>query len=161
MLWVLICKVHIIIVTVYYYHVTYEFLRESTLYSLPECQEAPCSKQAPHLKFKWQQREILLWQLPQMKLINNEVNVYYLDNKWKTIVFTFCAVANCPPPEIVMKKRRGKEQEMYLITYSMRQGFCELLTNLMFMIVSLLRLDNDFLLLVSRKSSSISFFLWT
>ena len=107
------------------------------------------------------QREIMLWQLPQMKLINNEVNVYYLDNKWKTIVFTFCVVANCPPPEIVMKKRRGKEQEMYLITYSMRQGFCELLTNLMFMIVSLLRLDNDFLLLVSRKSSSISFFLWT
>ena len=107
------------------------------------------------------QREIMLWQLPQMKLINNEVNVYYLDNKWKTIVFTFCVVANCPPPEIVMKKRRGKEQEMYLITYSMHQGFCELLTNLMFMIVSLLRLDNDFLLLVSRKSSSISFFLWT
>ena len=35
-----------------YYHVTCEFQSESTLYSLPECQETPCSKQAPYLKFK-------------------------------------------------------------------------------------------------------------
>ena len=32
--------------TVSYYHLTYEFQSESTLYSLPECQETPCSKQA-------------------------------------------------------------------------------------------------------------------
>ena len=32
-----------------YYHVTYEFQCESTLYSLPECQGTPCSKQAPYL----------------------------------------------------------------------------------------------------------------
>ena len=38
--------------TVCYYHVTYEFQSESTLYSLPECQGTPCSKQAPYLKFK-------------------------------------------------------------------------------------------------------------
>ena len=30
-------------------------LRVSLLYSLPECQGTPCSKQAPYLKFKWQQ----------------------------------------------------------------------------------------------------------
>ena len=36
-------------------YVTYEFQSESTLYSLPECQGTPCSKQAPYLKFKWQQ----------------------------------------------------------------------------------------------------------
>ena len=30
---------------------------ESTLYSLPECQGTPCSKQAPYLKFKWQQHD--------------------------------------------------------------------------------------------------------
>ena len=30
------------IVTVCYYHVTYEFQSESTLYSLPECQGTPC-----------------------------------------------------------------------------------------------------------------------
>ena len=35
-----------------YYHVTYEFQSESTLYSLPECQGTPCSTQAPYLKFK-------------------------------------------------------------------------------------------------------------
>ena len=29
---------------------------EFTLYSLPECQGSPCSKQALYLKFKWQQR---------------------------------------------------------------------------------------------------------
>ena len=34
------------------YHVTYEFQGESTLYSLPECQGSPCSKQASYLKFK-------------------------------------------------------------------------------------------------------------
>ena len=38
--------------TVYYYHATYEFQRESTLYSLPECQETSCSQQNPYLKFK-------------------------------------------------------------------------------------------------------------
>ena len=38
--------------TVYYYHVTYEFQSESTFYSLPEYQVTPCSKPAPHLKFK-------------------------------------------------------------------------------------------------------------
>ena len=38
-------------------HVTYEFQSESTLYSLPECQGTPCSKQVPYLKFKWQQRD--------------------------------------------------------------------------------------------------------
>ena len=27
---------------------------ESTYYSLPECQETPCSKQTPYLNFKWQ-----------------------------------------------------------------------------------------------------------
>ena len=43
--------------TVCYYHVTYKFQSESTPYSLPECQQTPCSKQAPYLKFKWQQRD--------------------------------------------------------------------------------------------------------
>ena len=41
-LWALICTVHL---TVCYYHITYEFQSESTLYSLPECQGTPCSKQ--------------------------------------------------------------------------------------------------------------------
>ena len=43
------------LLTVCYYHVTYEFRSESTLYSLPECQGTPCSKQASYMKFKWQQ----------------------------------------------------------------------------------------------------------
>ena len=43
--------------TVCYYHVTHEFQSESTLYSFPECQGTPYSKQAPYLKFKWQQRD--------------------------------------------------------------------------------------------------------
>ena len=38
--------------TVFYYHVTYEFQGESTLYSLLECQGTPCSKQSLYLKFK-------------------------------------------------------------------------------------------------------------
>ena len=41
--------------TVCYYHVTYKFQSESTLYSLPECQGTFCLKQVPYLKFKWQQ----------------------------------------------------------------------------------------------------------
>ena len=43
--------------TVCYYHITYEFQSESTICSLHECQGTPCSKQAPYLKFKWQQRD--------------------------------------------------------------------------------------------------------
>ena len=46
-----------LILTVCYYHVTYELQSESTLYSLPECQGTPCSNKAPYLKFKWQQRD--------------------------------------------------------------------------------------------------------
>ena len=46
-----------VLLTVCYYHVTYKFQSESTLYRLPECQGTPCSKQAPYLKFKWQQRD--------------------------------------------------------------------------------------------------------
>ena len=49
-LWLLICTVHL---TVCYYHVTYEFQSEATLYSLPEYQGTTCSKQATYLKFKW------------------------------------------------------------------------------------------------------------
>ena len=44
--------------SVCYYHVTYEFQSESTVYSLPECQKIPCSKRTPYLKFKWQQRDL-------------------------------------------------------------------------------------------------------
>ena len=33
-------------------HVTYEVQSDSTLHSLPECQETLCLKQAPYLKFK-------------------------------------------------------------------------------------------------------------
>ena len=38
-----IIRIHILLY-VRYYHVTYDIQSESTLYSLPECQETPCSK---------------------------------------------------------------------------------------------------------------------
>ena len=41
----------LLVLAVFYYHVTYEFQSESRLHSLPECQKTPCSKQAPYLKF--------------------------------------------------------------------------------------------------------------
>ena len=40
-----IIRIHILLY-VRYYHVTKEIQSESTLYSLPECQGTPCSKQA-------------------------------------------------------------------------------------------------------------------
>ena len=42
--------------TVSYYHLTYKFQSESTVYSLAECQGPLCSKQSRYIKFKWQQR---------------------------------------------------------------------------------------------------------
>ena len=39
-------------------YIAHEFQSESTLYSLPECQGIPCSKQAPYLTFKWLQRDL-------------------------------------------------------------------------------------------------------
>ena len=44
--------------TVCYYHVTYKFQSESIHIVLPECQETPCWKQAPYLKFKLQQCDL-------------------------------------------------------------------------------------------------------
>ena len=42
----------IIALIVYYYHATYEFQSESTLYSLSKCQGSPFSKQALYLEIK-------------------------------------------------------------------------------------------------------------
>ena len=36
---------------------THKFQSESALYSLPKCQANPCLKQAPYLKFQWQQQD--------------------------------------------------------------------------------------------------------
>ena len=44
--------------TACYYHVTYEFQSESTLYSLPECQGIIYSKQVPYMKFKREQLDL-------------------------------------------------------------------------------------------------------
>ena len=44
---------------VYYYRVTYVVQSKSALYSLPESQGTPCSKQAPYLKFMWLLRNSL------------------------------------------------------------------------------------------------------
>ena len=48
---------HTVSLTVSYYHAKYEFQSEYTLYSLPECQLTPFSKQAPYLMFKLQKRD--------------------------------------------------------------------------------------------------------
>ena len=53
-----------------YYHVTFDFQSESTLCSLPECQGSPCSKKAPYLKFKLQERD--LNPQPLSSLTNNQ-----------------------------------------------------------------------------------------
>ena len=41
-----------LLLTVYYYHVTYDFQSESILHSVPECQGTPCSKQVEYMTFK-------------------------------------------------------------------------------------------------------------
>ena len=51
-----LCKI-LMILTVCYYHVSYEFQSESTFYTLPKCQRTPSSKPAPYLKFNWQWRD--------------------------------------------------------------------------------------------------------
>ena len=43
--------------TACYHPVTYDYYSESALYSFPECQGTPCSKQVLDLKFKWQERD--------------------------------------------------------------------------------------------------------
>ena len=62
------CSVGVSFQSVSYDHVTCEFQSESTLYSLPECQETPCSKQAlsVRLRTKWLWVRILL---PSLKLL--------------------------------------------------------------------------------------------
>ena len=50
----------------------------------------------------------------------------FLTIKEKPLYPNFSVVANCTQPEIVTKKRRGKEQEIYLITHSMQCGLYEI-----------------------------------
>ena len=45
-------------VTVCYYNATYKFQSQPTPCSLPECQGNSSLKEAPYLKFKWQQRNL-------------------------------------------------------------------------------------------------------
>ena len=67
MLWVLICTVHLTVC----YHDTHEFQSESTLRNLPECQITSCSKQAPYLKFKLQQRVCTHNHLVHKRILNH------------------------------------------------------------------------------------------
>ena len=47
--------------TVCYYHFTYEFQSESTLYSLPECQGTPCSMVSMKWSRKYWNSKLVLW----------------------------------------------------------------------------------------------------
>ena len=67
-----------------YCHVMYEFQSESTPYSLPECQGTPCSKQAPYLKFKWQQRDSIQNHLVCERTLNHLSKLAYLA-KWLSV----------------------------------------------------------------------------
>ena len=57
---------------------------------------------------------------------NNDGDVYYLDESKKAIVSSFAVVGNCPPPEVVSHKRRGKQEDMYFVDHNLHQGLCEL-----------------------------------
>ena len=50
------------------------------------------------------------WELPQIELIKQKGDFYYLNNERKVIVSAFRVVANFSPSEILVKKRRDKEQ---------------------------------------------------
>ena len=56
----------------------------------------------------------------------NEGDIYYMDTKNRAIISAFCVAGNCPPPVILMKKQRGKEQEMYLIDHDLHETLCEI-----------------------------------
>ena len=56
---------------------------------------------------------------------NNDGDLYYLDTDRTAIVSAYCVVGNCPPPEILLEKRRGKQQEMFLINQTLHQALCE------------------------------------
>ena len=75
-----------VLLTVCCYHVTYKFQSESTLYRLPECQGTPCSKQAPYLKFKWQQRDS--HPQPLSSLTNTFINEHFRKQTHEHISFT-------------------------------------------------------------------------
>ena len=44
---------------------------------------------------------------------NTGCDIYYLDTK-RALISSFCVVGSCPPPEVLLQKRKGKEQ-MYKI----------------------------------------------
>ena len=73
---------NILILILCYYQVTYKFQSESTRYSLSECQWTPCSKQAPYLKFKWQQRDSNPQHLVRKQTVNHLWLSVRLRTKW-------------------------------------------------------------------------------
>ena len=73
-----------------------------------------------------------LHQVVQGQYLENHQNntkdgdIYFLDVSKTAIVSAFSVVGNCPEPAIVTRKRRGKEQNMFLIDHNLHQGLCEL-----------------------------------
>ena len=55
---------------------------------------------------------------------NTDCDIYYLDTKRALI--SSCAIGSCPPPEILVQKRKGREQQMYKIKSNLHQTLCEL-----------------------------------
>ena len=56
---------------------------------------------------------------------NTDCDIYYLDTKI-ALISSFCVVGSCPPPEIIVQKRKGREQQMYKINSNLHQALCEL-----------------------------------
>ena len=52
----------------------------------------------------------------------NDGDMYYIETKKKAIISTFCIKENCPSPTAVIEKKRGKEQEMYLVYNELHQA---------------------------------------
>ena len=61
----------------------------------------------------------------EMHKTNNDGDIYFLDEDRTAIVSAYCVVGNCPPPETMLQKRCGRQQDMFLITHNLHQALCE------------------------------------
>ena len=116
--WVLICRVHL---TLCCYHVTYKLKSESTLDSLPECQETPCSKQALYLKFKWLERD------SNQQPLSTETNTQPFRQNGKIIdlCYEYFSVRETWLYVIIMSRTRFRVNQHYIVCLDVMEVLAE------------------------------------
>ena len=54
--------------------------------------------------------------------------IYYLDTKYIAIISSLCVVGICPELDAIKQRRKGKDKEMFFVSFDLQQALCELVS---------------------------------